>query len=91
MHVETHLLHGGSNVWPCKGQILQGADHAAVPRIVAKRVHVVDRGLGLGVRWGAYWFTISHADALEHLVDVLGLGQEEATLCVLHLNAEEEM
>lgn len=52
--------------------------------VITEKVALSGRGLGLGVGW-----PVGHADSIEDVKTVLGLGEEEAARCARDLNAEE--
>ena len=88
-HVQAHLLHRVGDVGPRDRQVLQGADNASVGCGVIDELSLGGRGLGLGVSRSGRGVAVRHSRAIEQLLSVLLLRQEEAGVVPAHVNAEE--
>ena len=89
MHVETHLLHGVSDVRACDGQVLQRPSNAPVCGRVGEETLVCSGGLWFRVGKSGDDIATCHASTLEEVGGVLGLRQEEARLVPVNTDAEE--
>jgi hypothetical protein len=83
------LLHRKGNVRARDRQVLKGTGHAAVVLGVVDRCTVGSKFV-LAIDWSCGWLAGGHAGALEDVVNVPFLGQVEAVLGALDINAEEE-
>lgn len=91
LHMQVGLLNGVCKVWTREGQILQSTDDAPVERRIGDALTINTWELAFCVNWSRSRLAMCHARAVEHLVCILLLGEEETIGRSSDLNAKEEM
>jgi hypothetical protein len=83
-HVEAHLLDRVGDDRPGEGEVLESSDKAAVGSRVADRGTHVTGDHGLSVHQRGTRLTVAHASALNDILSILALVQEEDVGLLLH-------
>lgn len=93
VHVETRLLDGVLEIWPCHCEVFEGADDVAVVRSVrsGQGRPVVFRDLAGCVNRCVAGPTIGHPGTVQQVLGVLLLMKMKAVQTPCDLDAEEEV
>ena len=77
------------DVGPRQREVLEGAGHAAIPRGILEGRSISARRFGLRISRRRGSLAVRHASALEDVVGVRSLGEDEAICVPLNVDAEE--